>query len=277
MRKIVIGCLLYVSGTAAFAVSNSAFQAFDDEYNLGYSVANTEFTNGANDQTLQQSQAVNLEVERLFDIGVWMDVDANIVVSQNSLGNQASGTGQGNSDTAGYPGMPSSQDPNLGGINAKVGYAFPILPEHLQVTPYVLVGRNSNLAMSTMVSNGYENITNDYYYTGGIGGRIEYRINQYVFVYGDQLASYNWDQSGPVGGVQPQNNMAFVSTIGAKFNVVKNLQLGIRGFYTNYQAEASPPSPTSSNNGGTNSNGDLVTIYQPTSTLGAMFSIGLTY
>lgn len=277
MRKIIVGCFLGISSALAFSVDNAAFQAFDDEYNIGYGVANTQFTNGAGDQTLQQSQFITLEVERLFDMGIWMDVGANMVLSQNSLGNQATGTGQGNSGIASYPGMPASQDPNFGGVNIKVGYAFPILPEHLQVTPYGLVGRNTNMAMSTIVSNGYANVTNDYYYTGGLGGRIEYRLNNYILIYGDQLASYNWDQSAPVGGVQPQNSMLFVSTLGAKFNVVKNLQLGINGFYSNYQAEASVPPPTPSNNGGTNAQGDLVTIYQPTSAFGGVITVGLTY
>ena len=276
MRKILIG-LLTISGVSAFAVNNSQFQAFDNEYNIGYSVANTEFTNGAGNQTLQQSQAMALEVERLFDIGIWMDVGADLVVSQNSLGNQATGTGQGNSGIAGYPGMPSTQDPNFGGVNAKVGYAFPVLPDSLQVTPYVLVGRNTNMAMSTLVSNGFANVSNDYYYTGGVGGRIEYKINKYILVYGDQLVSYNWDQSAPVGGVAPQNNMVYISTIGAKFNIVKNLQLGASAFYKNYQAEAAAPSPTPSNNGGSDSSGQLVTIYQPTSSLGGMINVGLTY
>lgn len=271
MRKILIG-LLSVSGASAFAVNNGAFQQFDDEYNVGYGVANTQFTNGSGNQTLQQSQFMTLEVERLFDMGIWMDVSANLVTSQNSLGNQATGTGQGNSGISGFPGMPSSQDPNFGGVNAKVGYAFPILPEHLQVTPYALAGRNTNLAMSTIVSNGFANVTNDYYYTGGVGGRIEYRINNHILVYGDQLASYNWDQSAPVGGIPPQNNMVWVSTIGAKFNIVKNLQLGVNGFYKNYQAEAAVPAATPSNNGG-----GTTTIYQPTSTIGGLVTIGLTY
>jgi hypothetical protein len=271
MRKILLS-LLTISGASAFAVNNGAFQEFDDQYDVGFGVSNVTLSNGGGQQSLQQSQFITLDVERLFDVGIWMDVNANLVLSQNSLGSQATGTGMGNSGINGYPGMPASQDPNFGGVNAKVGYAFPIIPEHLQLTPYVLGGRNTNLAMSSIVSNGYANVTNDYYYTGGIGGRLEYRINKYILVYADQLASYNWDQSAPVGGIPPQNNMIWKSTLGAKFNLVKNLQVGLQGFYNNYQAEAAVPQSTPSNNGG-----GTYTIYQPQSSLGGLVTVGLTY
>ncbi|MCX8513948.1 MAG: hypothetical protein ORN24_00085 [Burkholderiales bacterium] len=276
MRKFLI-TLLSVSTVSAFAADNSQFQKFDNEYNLGYGVANTQFYNGIQNQALQQSQFMSLEVERLFDAGIWLDATANLVTAQNSLGNQATGTGQGNSGVPGYPGTPSTQDPNFGGANFKVGYAFTVLPENLQLIPYALVGRNTNLAMSTLLSNGLANVSNDFYYTAGIGGRIEYKINDYIFLYADQNAVYNWDQSGPLDGIQPQNFLIAQSTIGAKFNVVKNLQLGVSGFYKYYQLMADVPTATPALNGGNDSNGNSVTLYEPSSSLGGMVSIGLTY
>jgi hypothetical protein len=276
MRKMLI-TLLTISTGSVFAVNNGAFQEFDNQYNAGLGVNNITLYNGGNQQSLSQSQYMSLDVERLFDLGIWFDINANLVLSQNNLGTQASGTGMASSDVDNYPGMPASQDPNLGGVNAKIGYAFPILPERLQVTPYGLVGRNTNLSMSTIVSNNFNNVTNDFYYTGGVGTRIEYRINKNILVYGDQLAAYNWDQSAPIGGITPQNNMVWTSTVGAKFNPYKSLQLGLQGFYTNYQAQASPPSATPTNNGGSSATGGLYTIYQPQSSIGAQISIGLTY
>ena len=275
MRKMLI-TLLTISSVPVFAVNNGAFQEFDNEYNMGSGITNVTLYNGGNQQSLLQSQFINLNVERLFDLGIWFDVNANLVLSQYSLGSQAQGTGMSTSGVPGYPGMPASQDPNLGGVNTKLGYAFPVIPEHLQVTPYGLVGRNTNLAMSTIVSNGFNNVTSDYYYTGGLGARVEYRIDKNVLVYADQLAAYNWDQSGPTGGIPPQNNMALTSSIGAKFNPYKSLQFGVQGFYTNFQAQAAAPNATPSNNGGPSSTG-LYTIYQPQSSLGGQVSIGLTY
>jgi hypothetical protein len=277
MRKTLVA-LLALSGASAFAMDNSAFQQFDNEYNLGYGITQMGLANGGNQQTLQQSQYLNLEVERLFNVGVWADVNANMMIATNSLGNQATGIGQGNSGVGGVPGMPATQDPYVGGVNAKVGYAIPLVSQHLQVIPYVTAGRNTNLAMSTIVGNGYNNITNDFFYTGGVGARLEYRINQYIDLYADQNGTYNWDQSGPSGGMQPKNNMVFTSTIGAKFNVVKNLQLGVNGFYNNYQYLAAAPN-TSSANGGAISGSTIGTysVYQPQNQFGGMVTIGLTY
>ncbi len=275
MRKMLI-TLLTINSASAFAVNNGAFQEFDNQYNAGLGVTNVTLYNGGNQQSLLQSQFMNLDVERLFDLGVWFDINANLVLSQNNLGTQASGTGMTSSGIKEYPGMPASQDPNLGGVNAKVGYAFPVLPERLQLTPYGLLGRNTNLSMSAIVSNGFSNVTNDYYYTGGLGARIEYRIDKNILVFADQLASYNWDQSAPVSGILPQNKTAWTSTLGAKFNPYKSLQLGLQGFYTIYQAQAAAPNATPSNNGGSSGSG-LYTIYQPQSSLGGQVSIGLTY
>ncbi len=252
--------ILGLSCLAVFAKTNSEFQKFDNEYNLGYSMYQTTLTNGAHNQNLQQSQALQLEVERLFDIGVWMNVAGDFVVSTNSLGNKI---------PVGQESSPFSQDFNLGGINAKVGYGYIISKKYLQFIPYGQIGRNTNLARSTVINNNQNNITNDYFITVGIGVRLEYRINDSIFVYIDQAGNYNWDQSGPVNGVQPQNNVIYTSTLGAKFNIWRNLQLGLKGFYNNYQYMAAAPTlpydPTGSS------------IYQPQYNIGGMFTIGLTY
>ena len=275
MRKILLATLV-IGSASAFALDNQKFQEFDRQMSLGYGTYQMTLQNGAGNQTLQQSQFLNLEVERLFDVGVWADVNATLNLATNSLGNKAIGTGQGNSGIAGVPGMPASQDPNLGGVNLKVGYAFPLLCQHLQLTPYALLGRSTNLAMSAIVGNGYSNVTNDYFYNGGIGGRVEYRINKTFDVYFDQNMVYNWDQSGPTAGMMPQNVMTFTSTLGAKFNIVKNLQLGANVFYNNYQPmAATPPITTSLNGGGSGVN--QVSVYQPQYNYGGMISVGLTY
>lgn len=275
MRKILL-VTLAIGSASVFALDNQKFQEFDRQMSLGYGAYQMTLQNGAGNQTLQQSQILNLDVERLFDIGVWADITANMNLTTNSLGNQAYGTGQGNSGIPGLSGMPASQDPSLGGVNAKIGYAFPLLCQHLQLTPYALVGRNTNLAMSTIVGNGYANVTNDYFYTGGFGGRIEYRINKTFNLYFDQNMAYNWDQSGPTGGMMPQNTMTFTSTLGAKFNIVKNLQLGANVFYDNYQPMAATPPITASLNGG-GSGVNQVSVYQPQYSYGGMISVGLTY
>lgn len=254
-----------------FAGGIEAFQQFDNQYNLGYSVSQYDLANGASSNTLQQNQALNLGLERLFDIGIWMNIEANMVTATNSLGNMANGTGQGNNS------MLASQVPNLGGINAKAGYAFVLVRDYLQIIPYALIGWNSNLSMAAMVANNYSNVANDAFITSGFGGRFEYRLNKWVEIYLDQSGAYNWDQSGPLNGIQPQNMITYTTTLGAKFDLYKNLLLGVNGFYSNYQYMAAAPSASVTLNGGSNANGTYYTIYQPQSSIGAMITLGLTY
>ncbi|HMT02832.1 MAG TPA: hypothetical protein PKD00_05905 [Burkholderiales bacterium] len=249
--------LLTLNISSVFAISK--FQNFDNEFNLGYGIYQTTLSNGAHNQTLQQNQIAQLEVERLFDIGVWLDVKGSLVTASNSLGNMAAGTGQERGIL--------SQDFNLGGINSKVGYAFEVVNEHLQLIPYGQMGLNTNLAMSTVINNNQQNITNDFFYTLGIGLRLEYRISNELFLFADQVGNYNWDQSGPVNGIQPQNNIIYTSTIGIKYNACKNLQLGLNGFYNNYQYKALAPTIDSTG----------TSIYQPQYNVGGMFTVGLTY
>lgn len=75
--------------------------------------------------------------------------------------------------------------------------------------------------------------------TGGAGVRLEFRINNAILLYADQDAVYNADQGtyGALGGAQ--NNYQETSTLGAKFNIVDNFQLGVKGFYNNYQYQTS--------------------------------------
>lgn len=273
MRKFSLAIISILVANFTFAVSNLQFQHFDNQFNLGYGMYQAYLYNGANQQTLQQSQLINLEVERLFKPGIWLNINADMVIATNSLGNNTSvnqGTGQG-------IGQPASQDPHLGAVNGKLGYAFPLANQHLQVTPYALVGRNTNLAMSTIWGNNSANITNDYFLSAGLGARVEYRINNYIELYADQNGVYNWDQSGPVpGNGSPQNNLNFLTTLGAKFNVAPKLQIGVKTFYNNIHYEF-PGLMGGKINGGYAPDGKLATVYRPHDELGAMLSFGFTY
>ncbi len=260
MRKILLS-VLALGCASGYAMENSAFQAFDDQYNIGFGMSQTNVISpGSLPSTAQvTNQSINVDAERLFDVGVWMDVQANFAIS--SVRNQPYGIGA-SGDTGSNA---LNQGFNLGGLNAKVGYAFTLADQHIQITPYALGGINTNWSSSTVAANGGANLTQDYFYTGGVGARLEYRINNAVLVYADQNGTYNWDQSAPLGGIQPQNNTALTSTLGAKFNVVKNLQLGVNGFYNYYQPQGTVPT----------FNGQKV--YTPQDAFGGVVSVGLTY
>jgi hypothetical protein len=255
MRKILLS-LLAISSSASFATDYSQFQSFDNQISIGYGMKEdqtTKFNGGTNN--ISDSSMVNLEGERLLDNGIWIDLNANMTFNQ------------GAADVYNNPVISNY------GFNGKVGYAFQVADTHLLITPYGIAGINNNGVALLNVYNdaaqaisrpGYA-VANQYFATVGGGGRLEYRINDYILVYGDQNVAYNADQTGYVNNVQAQNFYSFTSTIGAKFNIVKDFQLGVRGFYTNYQPDAS-----SSDMAGQ-------VLSQPQSSMGALVSVGLTY
>ncbi len=269
MRKILVS-LLAVSGSSAFAAAAdySQFQAFDNEVSVGYGMVQSSSTNiGGGNNIISNNNNVYLVGERLLDNGIWIDVTANMAFGSGQ-NNSSSGSANNASNPSGGSSVPSNY-----GVNGKVGYAFSLATQHLLLTPYALAGLNNN-AMAQYNNINFDapyaassaNTSNQFFYTGGIGGRIEYRINHAILVYADQSAAYNWDQSGPQYGLSPQDNVLYTSTVGAKFNIVKDFQLGAAGFYQNYQ-------PQTSAYGSTNA----VAVSQPQSGLGGLVTVGLTY
>ena len=262
MRKLLVS-LLAVSGSSAFAWDYTQFQAFDNQVSIGYGLQQQSTTAvGGGNNNSSTSNMVNLEGERLLNNGIWIDLNANMVFGQNNTT---------------YGGSPTTQvqQPvqSAYGFNGKVGYAFPFAGEHLLVTPYGTAGLNNNgIANVTSVSNNAATPSdatltseNQFYYTGGLGARIEYRINRVVDIYADQAATYNWDQTTYTSGIPAQNFYLYTSTVGAKFNIVKDFQLGVKGFYQNYQMDGS-----SGNNSG-------FAYPQPQTGVGGLVTLGLTY
>ncbi|HLX54252.1 MAG TPA: autotransporter outer membrane beta-barrel domain-containing protein [Aquella sp.] len=253
MRKLLIS-LLAVSSTASFAVANnSEFQEFLNEANIGWGMNQTVSSFGTSPKApgnlISTGNQLNLEAERLFNSGVWVDAVANMQFA------------------AGPTAIPYNA-PSYG-LNGKVGYAFPLANQHLLITPYGQVGMNNNsstMVNELVVTTSTPGITaNDYVWTAGVGGRIEYRINRWIDIYGDQNIVYNWDQTGMTLGIMPQNFMSLTSMIGARFNLAPNFQLGVRGYYTNYQNLAS------------NTILGVPAFAQNNSTIGALVTLGLTY
>jgi hypothetical protein len=242
------------------------FQNFDNQISIGFSMSQMTMANGVNNQSLQQSQYMNFEAERLFDNAIWADLNASMMTATNSLGNQAGGTGMGAR-------FPASQDPFVGGFNAKLGYSLPyqLVKQDFMATPYLTVGRNTNLAMSTILANNQSNVTNDYFLTTGLGVRFQYAVNKIVNIYFDQSWAYNFDQSQPLNNITPQDVQVFNSTLGAKFNVWQQLQIGLNMFYNNYQYNQAGINTASI------TGGDVASVYRPSYNFGGGISIGMTY
>jgi hypothetical protein len=273
-KKILVLSLAYAG--SVFAVDNGTFQQFENEYNVGYGYQTGTLLDGYGNSSYFNAQTLNVEVERLFDNGIWIDGNYNMVTnySQPNLGPLNGGNGSGNvctgSNCANYGGQ-FGQNPFMFSLLFKGGYAFQVINNKLQLTPYAMLGRSYNWATSTVNANGGNNLATDYFYTGGLGGKISYRLNNAILLYVDELYTYNWDNSGAIKSIQTSpelygksyaaTNYTLTSTLGAKFNVYRDLQLGVNTFWNNFQ-------PQSNISG---------LMYTPTNTFGGQVSIGLTY
>jgi hypothetical protein len=265
MRKIVLANLLLAFASIVYASTNSLFEQFEDEFNIGYGLSQGTLINGAHNTALINTDYVSLEIERLFGNGVWLDANLSQVTSYNqpNLGRLNGGNGSM---------VAFGQNPFMYSLTFKGGYSFEVVANHLQLIPYAMLGRNTNWATSTIIANGYAPlVTRDYFYTGGLGGRLAYRIDSSVMLYLDQIYLYNWDNSGAIKYIQtaPYNygksyaatNYGFTTTLGAKYNVWKDLQLGLNLYWNNFQPQ--------SNIAGV--------MYTPTNTYGVLGSVGFTY
>jgi hypothetical protein len=240
-------------------MSNNLFQEFDNRASIGYGIQQntsgygTSATVPVNSWVYSTSNVLNFEVEHLMNVGVWIDVNANMAFGAGPVNaNPVTGSNGGTYQSSAY------------GLNGKVGYAFTMANQHLQITPYAALGINSMAGSIQYISATPGVAANSFAYLGGAGGRIEYRINHAILLFADQLFAYNWDQSGPIGGVMPQNMITLTSTLGAKFNLAPNFQLGVQGVYSNFQ-------PLASNK---TSAGFMM---QPQWSVGGLVSLGITY
>lgn len=258
MRKIFLS-FLPLWAVSAVAQQNNLLQEFDNQVSIGYGMQ--QVTSGFGTANIvptgswlySNSNVLNFEGERLLNNGIWFDVNANMTFGVGPVGTTNS--------TLGTSGI-SYQSSNYG-LNGKFGYGFAAANQHFQVIPYVALGMNnySSVIEYTPSTPAY---ANSFAYLGGVGARVEYRINRSIMIFGDQLIGYNWDQSGPINGVQPQNSWQLTTRLGAKFNLAEYFQVGVQGIYSNFQPQTSNYSP----------NGYMA---QQQSSLGGLVSLGLTY
>ncbi|RTK99058.1 MAG: hypothetical protein EKK57_10440 [Proteobacteria bacterium] len=274
MHKLKLLLLIAMSSTAVFAapveesatvaLDNQAFQKFDDQFYLGWGATYGNLTNAYGENANYGMTTIGFGVERLFDMGLWMRFDGTMMIGYSNF----------NSSNPNAITAPLGQNPSIANLDMKIGYAFPVVKDTLLVTPYGLVGRNTNLSSNSLnnnMSTGSDgtttptiNTTEDYFLTGGIGGRIEYIPADWVELYFDQNALYSSDQSQPTSTYSSMSNFSFTSTLGAKFNVWQELQLGASAYYTRYALVNSAT---------------YAQQYQlnPQNDIGFMATIGLTY
>lgn len=265
MRIILFG-LLSLPVVSGFAQGNNLFQEFDNQISIGYGMQQntsgygTTNTIPTNSWVYSTSNILTLDVSQLYNNGIWVNVTANMAFGAGPV-NQNPTTGSNGGTVPLNSGTYQSSDY---GVNAKFGYAFSVAKQHLQVIPYAAIGLNNVNSLVQYLPATPANAANGFAYLGGVGVRLEYRINRTIMLFGDQLLAYNWDQSGPQNGIQPQNTIQLTTALGAKFNLAQNFQLGVQGVYTNFQPQAGNFTP----------NGFMM---QQQSSAGGLVSLGLTY
>lgn len=271
MRKFLL-LFSFVFATSSYAESvvsqsesnaYSPFQKFDRQYSLGIGFLSGDLAASGSGGGNYDATLMNVEVERLFNVGIWMDINAYLYASYTQSPSE--------DPAAQMFGQLTGSDPQFGGLNAKVGYAFPLVKDHLIITPYGELGRNVNFSSYTLQATSTSNLTSDYYWTFGAGARLEYRLDDVFDFYLDQNMVYNASQAPMTQGMTSANFYANTTILGAKFNVWRSLQLGAQMSYNNYYY----PSPLVSANPASYSSTSNALV--PTSAFGGLVSVGLTY
>ncbi len=270
MKKLILNTSLTLLANSMLGLGSN-FTSFENEYNLGYQFTQMTLINGAQNTVKFHPNSLNMEIEHLFDANIWLDANLNMVVSydQPYLGSAFNGA-----DTTTHQAAALGQDPFMYSITMRGGYSFLPFNGNMQIIPYAMFGRNANWSASTAVANNYQSLASiDYFLTGGFGLRLGYKLLDNMLIYTDGLYSYNWDQSGAIKSIQTQNppvgygksyaatNYQFTTTIGARYQITKDVELGVSGFWNNYQHQ--------SNIAGV--------VYIPQNTFGEMISLGMTY
>lgn len=226
MKKIFIITLTSISMHSFAYFNYSNFQHFDNQIGFGMSAQQGNFNtrDAANHPNVYDMVALNLEVEKLFDVGLWLDVN----VSNLQTYTQTTAVN------------PLGAYPFIATFNAKVGYNI-AFTNFFSMTPYINFGKNANLTAFTGTTGGAtinQGVSKDFFYTPGIGLRFEFPINKYVEVFFDQMYAYNYDQSNiPLPDTKTiiiASNSQWTSILGVKVDLWENLQLAANVFYTNY-------------------------------------------
>lgn len=233
---------------------SSLLASFDNSYSLGMGWVNsTNNYKGSSATPIDSSMNyINFNVAHLFDNQVWANINAQLV---NSISQTNVPAGRINSSVPTYIGFP-------GNVAFDIGYGFQPL-EQLQIIPYantsVIMNMNSyNLRTNSSIMNA---ISQDMYLQYGLGGRVEYAINNFWQIYADQLVAQMDDQSSL--GINAWHS---TSSLGVKINPGSVLQIGLKGFYDYINPEGNAFSVN---------NNSFVPAQQ--SSLGMQLDIGLRY
>jgi hypothetical protein len=253
-----LSCFLGVS----YAERNQ-FDMFDNRVYLDGGANVVVLKNQWQQSSKVLSTNAGIGVEKLFVTSrVWFDFELGNLMTYHELDNNLMQS----------PKNPLPFDPNFFSMNLKLGRAFQVVDNQLQITPYVLLGKNGNMTPYTVVDsaqdiNGVKYINSglsNFFWTSGIGGRLEYAVNETFDFYLDENLNYNLDNSKIQSPYVKQTNLSIVNLVGIKWQAWRELQFAVEGFYT-YQDYLLSMSQ------------DQNSEYNPSSTFGTRLTVGLTF
>ena len=263
--KKISPLLILLFTTLAFAEEKglNQFDMFDNRFYINAG-ANFGTLQNHNNQTAQFiSSNMGLGVEKLFfDSRIWLNAELGSMMSYHELDNNLSQEQK----------IPLAFDPKFYSLNLKLGRAFQIVDNSVQITPYALVGKNGNMTPYSLsntaiddhhvkyITSGLEN----FFWTTGIGGRLEYAVAETFDFYLDENLNYNLDNSHVQAPNVKLNNLELMNTIGAKWQAVSKLQFAIEGYYRYQQYTLSVPQEQ-----------DLQ--YNPLMDFGTRLMVGMTF
>ena len=236
------------SNTSLHNYTNQYLAKFDNSYAIGYGLAsaNNSYSSGSNSTINSSIQFINIDFSHIFDNNVYTSINGQLI-TKLTQSNTINSTSSYLAPT--YFGFPGS-------ATANVGYAVMLQNTNAQVIPYLNAGIvadiNSYNALQT-TSLSYI-LSHDYFLQYGAGARLETAMTRDCQLYFDQLFAELDDQS-----TLGLSGWRSTSSLGTKYRVVDNFEIGVKGFYDIFQ-------PNSSQNYAANQ-----------TTYGAIFSIGMNY
>ncbi len=261
-RKIFVMTFLSCSLGLSYAEQNQ-FDMFDNRVYLDGGANLVVLKNNWQQSSKILSTNAGIGFEKLFVTSrVWFDFNLGNLMTYHELDNNLAQAAKN----------PVPFDPNFFSMNLKLGRAFQVVDDQLQTTPYILLGKNGNMTPYTVVDsaqdiNGVKYISSglsNFFWTSGIGGRLEYAVNQTFDFYLDENLNYNHDNSKIQAPYVKQNNLALVNLVGFKWQAWRDLQFAVEGFYTYQDYLLSMPQDQNSE-------------FNPSSTFGTRFTVGLTF
>lgn len=268
LKSVLIFILLFNIITFSYAknvesLQKTQFDMFDNRMYLGADASLLFLSNNWGQNASLLSSNAELGVEKLFfNSRVWFDFNLTNLISYHQLDNNIIQPTKN----------PLPFDPNLFTISLKVGRAFQVVHNHLQITPYGLFSKNSNMTPYSVLytaqdQDGVKYINsglNNFFWTAGFGGRLEYAVSNTFDFYLDEHLSYSYDNAVIQHPYVKQNNIALANLLGMKWQAWNKLQFAVEEFY-NYQDY-------------------LITLpeqqysqFRPKSILGTRFVVGLTF